>query len=177
MLKHVGVAVGLGALGAVAAVSLGARPAAAATSTASATVPSHFINRSAVVPGPDNFTDLAGIHAEYRTAVETFPFELPSGVSFPPVSSYRDAVPASLWERGNGEAEAYFFWHNETAAAAKNALSSADTAGANRLLDSLEAGYASPTRRSVWRDTDATFPTALERARKGDFGSLFVLTS
>lgn len=171
MLKHVGVTAGLGALAAVAAVSLGARPAAAATSSA---VP---INKSAVPPGPDSFTDLAGIHAEYRNAVETFPFELPSGVSFPRVSSYRDAVPASLWERGNGEAEAYFFWHNETAAAAKNAYSSANATEANRLLDFLDAGYASPTRRSVWQDTDATFPMALERARNGDFGSLFVLTA
>jgi hypothetical protein len=175
MLKHAGVTAGLGALVAVASFSIDGRPAAAASALPSAASPD-AISRYVSAAGADGFTDLAGVHAEYRAAVDIFPFELPSGVSFPPISGYRDAEPVAAWERGNGTAEAYFFWHNSMVGAARDAYLRGDTGEASRLLDALDAAYSSPVRTSMWEDPAGTFAPALSQARSGTYDGLLQLT-
>lgn len=126
------------------------------------------------------FTDLAGIHAEYRDAVRRFPFDLPDGWTFPPESSLRDILPSTgsrgaepSWQRGNGYAEAYVYWQSAVATAACEAHSRGDLAGVERFLNALESGYKSKVRRAVLEDPEDGFlKIEVNAARRGDFAGL-----
>lgn len=136
------------------------------------------------IAGMGTFLDIDGVRAEYRKAIAKFPLTLPVGWSFPPESKQQDSEPGVRWEKGNGEAEAYFFWQYAVATAAHEAHLQGDAVEANRLLDALEAGYLTPTRRAVIDDPEAVFVAeAIQPARGanaaargtvagGDFGPL-----
>ncbi|MDQ1124948.1 hypothetical protein [Microbacterium trichothecenolyticum] len=126
------------------------------------------------------FTDLAGIHQEYREAVASFPFPLPDGQQFPPESSLNDDAPTSdavrrrvVWQKGSGVAEAYMYWETATVVAASEAQDRGEFIRAQALLDTLEAGYNSDFRRLVLIDRGNEFVrTQVGAARSGDFGPL-----
>ena len=114
----------------------------------------------------DVFLDIDGLRAEYRQATATFPISLPAGWSFPPESRQQDTGPGVMWEKGNGVAEAYFFWQFAVATAAHEAHLQGHKLDADRFLDVLEAGYSTPIRRAVIDDPDAAFVTeAIQPAR------------
>jgi hypothetical protein len=121
----------------------------------------------------DNFTDLEGIRAEYRAAIATFPLKLPTGWVFPAESSLRDPDSNALWERGNGRAEAYFFWQRSVASEAYRAHLRGDDALAVSYLDVLENGYDTTTRRAVLNDPNNDLVLhAIRPARGRDFSGL-----
>lgn len=105
----------------------------------------------------DAYTDINGIWAEYREAIVDYPLPEPQGWSFPPHSALRDSAPGNLWERGHGRAEAYLNWQRASVEAAFAAWSRGDSAEANRILDQLQIGYESPTRRAYVDDPDNWF--------------------
>ncbi|MBN9154551.1 MAG: hypothetical protein J0J05_11260 [Microbacterium sp.] len=133
-----------------------------------------------------SFTNLSGIHAEYRDAIAKFPFALPKGWAFPPESSLSNTVNVSkerasvvstdaevLWERGNGYAEAYLYWQSAVAGAACHAFEAGDAAAVERLLDTLETGYNSSVRLKVLEDpTDEFLRIEIPAARSGNFDML-----
>lgn len=168
MLKHAGLTAGLGMVVAFASSPLGASLASASTSTSKPDV-NEGERCSAVPPG---LTDLAGIHAEYLSAIAAFPFVLPAGAVFPAASSLRDSVSGEMWERGAGEAEAYFFWHDATVSAAEDAANRGNDDEARQLLSALESAFKSAKRQAVWEDTDEVLSSRIAKAKKGDFSAL-----
>ncbi|MCK6068513.1 MULTISPECIES: hypothetical protein [Microbacterium] len=73
------------------------------------------------------------------------------------------------WERGCGRAEAFLSWQRAVAIAAWNAHEQGDHQSARQLLDILEAGHDSPTRRAVMEDIDNLFVTeGIRPARAGE---------
>lgn len=154
---------------------------ASASSAAAVGVPSTSTTRLEQ-PVFRGFTDIGGVWAEYRQVIVDYPLSLPVGWSFPAESTQRDSVPGGMWEKGSGEAEAYFYWQRAAAAVAYEAHLGGDHEGANHLLDVLEVGYNSSTRRAVIEDPDNIFVTeALRPARSvgtakatssGDFSEL-----
>lgn len=132
----------------------------------------------------DAFLDIDGVRAEYQQAIVAFPLNLPDGWSFPPDSRQQDEGPGVMWEKGNGVAEAYFFWQFAVASAAHEAHLRGEEAEAARFLDVLEAGYSTPLRRAIVDDPEGAFVTeavgpvrgggaaARGSASKADFGPL-----
>lgn len=166
LLKGAGVAVGAGVVMAFASLPIGA---SAATKDATPDAAGIAQTRS------KGITNLAGVHAEYRDAISSFPFDLPPGVSFPPESNLRDSTPGENWEIGNGRAEAYMFWHSATVAAAVAARDGGDPKESDRLLSMLNDGFNSKTRADIWIDPDESFQSALREARKGNANDLLRL--
>ncbi|MBW9110157.1 hypothetical protein [Microbacterium ureisolvens] len=109
--------------------------------------------------GLEGFIDIDGVHAEYRAAISNFRLPLPTGWSFPAESAVREPEPNVMWEQGTGEFEAYLYWQRAVATAAQDAHLRGDDAEADRLLDALESGYNSSTRRGLIDDPDNLFVT------------------
>ena len=119
--------------------------------------------------GTAAFTDIQGVWAEYGEAIANFPLALPEGWSFPAESAMRNSEPDVQWEVGCGNTEAYLCWQRAVATAAHEAHQRGDHDEADRLLDLLEAGYDSPTRRAVIKDPDNAFlAMAVRPARSAD---------
>lgn len=178
MLKATVATVGFGAV-LIASQSLGGTSAHADDSTAYDLPTAAEIDQYLSSVSKPGFTDLAGIRAEYLDASVNFPFALPAGGTFPANSSLRNSdsdsdrkMEPETWERGIGIAEAYFVWQAATVSAAHHAQSDGNSVESNRLLDALDAGYASPVRKAILEDPDGHFPSAIDQARKGDFTSL-----
>jgi hypothetical protein len=132
------------------------------------------------------FTDIAGVHSEYRDAIAAYPLPLPPGWTFPAESQQRDGSVVGQWERGSGQAEAYFYWQRANAVAAYEAYLRGDPTEAERLLDVLAYGYNSPVRKAVLEDPENVFlrealpaarATQLARGAGVDYTRLLLLAA
>lgn len=119
------------------------------------------------ISGADAVLDIHGVRAEYRQAIAAFPLNLPDGWSFPPESRKQDEGSGVTWEKGNGAAEAYFFWQFAVASAAQEAHLRGEEVEATRFLDVLESGYETPLRRSVVEDPEGVFIAEVIRPARG----------
>lgn len=174
VLKQAGVAAGIGALAALASLPLGAQ---AATLSSKHTDGRYPVEKSQLSTSNPDLMDLAGVRAEYQSAVATFPYPLPKGVVFPPASGLRSSSPGQLWERGSGKAEAFFFWHRATVAAAEVEHTKGNRVESHRLLDLLESAFDSNLRTEIWEDASGLFSATVTQARRGDFAALAHLTA
>ena len=176
-LKYAGMTAGIGVIAAFASPLLDRKSAAATELTPSEDKKSEAANLAFSSTGDTQFTDLAGIHAEYLATIAVFPLALPRGVVFPASSRLTDPIPNALWERGNGTGEAYFFWHQATLSALEEAQARGDVAEAERLLKALEDGCASPIRKQVWDLPGGALSDSFDQARRGNLAPLRQLTS
>lgn len=118
----------------------------------------------------EGYTDIVGVHDEYRRAVAIFPLPLPEGYAFPAESREKEDETGMRFTLGTGEVEAYTYWASATTRAAYDAHISGDTATANRHLDALEAGYDSPVGRASIDDPDRGFINdGVNPAREGNY--------
>lgn len=105
-------------------------------------------------------------NAEYKDAVADFPYPLPAGVSFPPESP-GEQEGGSLYGKGLGEGDAWFFWE---CAHQRNFLESNEPnpQEATTSLDLLNKFTDTEWYKKHVEDPEKNYNKALTSARLGD---------
>lgn len=116
------------------------------------------------------------MNTEYRNMVESFPFALPSGVSFPGSAPAPMGQDEQLYETGVGGMQAYFFYKCAEEDIALTYQTS-DTQRAEKALDAL----VGLTKDGFWNqhvlDADGEYVELVNQARLGDYSVLADLHS
>lgn len=139
----------------------------ASASGATAASDSAAVQSNRTIANTPAFLDIHGVRAEYQQAIANFPISLPDGWSFPPDSQEQDEGPGVMWEKGNGVAEAYFFWQFAVASSAHEAHLRGEEAEVACFLDVLETGYKTSLRSKIVEDPEGAFLADVIRPARG----------
>ncbi|QPZ38636.1 hypothetical protein [Paramicrobacterium chengjingii] len=126
----------------------------------------------------DGGVKLEGVQDDYRALAAVFPLALPNVYAFPVESraaNNLDDEKKVQFSATYGENEVFHFWLDSTATAAYASHLRGDSTAANRYLDAIEDGYATPIRRHTIEDPENGYiADVVDSARRGIFGQMIL---
>lgn len=120
---------------------------------------------------PAGFMDRAGVQAEYDETISRFPYELPSGVTFPTDVQPAASDQPTIYQKGSGVTQAYQFWECAWQHRALDAQGT-DQATVDQAVGELERGLSSIYQTRYLEDPDGIWKNTIDEAKLGDLSSL-----
>ncbi len=116
--------------------------------------------------GGDGFVAWPAVQEEYRDAVASFPFDLPSGITFPADPEPPGGDTNGRYQLGLGEGQAYMDAEFAWACPPLAALDS-DSSTAQGALDEVQRVHDSPGFQAHFQD-DGGWQRMMDKTRLGD---------